>query len=78
MRRDYEKSDTMKLVGHQPISIILDNPEINKGLDDIVSAHKQGPFPTDMHWLAFTAIQYGYIMGKRAERAGRRRRKSTK
>ena len=78
MSRVYQANDTMKLLGYQDIGTIVDTPEISKGLDDIVSAHKQGHFQTDMHWLAFTAIQYGYIMGKRAERARRRRRKSTK
>lgn len=78
MRRDYEKSDTMKLVGKQKVSIILDNPEINKGLEDIVNDHLTGIFPNDFIWLAFDAVLYGYAMGKRAERARRRRRKSTK
>ena len=78
MRRDYEKSDTMKLVGKQKASIILDNPEINKGLSDIVNDHLTGSFSYDHTWLAFNAILYGYAMGIRAERARRRRRKSTK
>lgn len=78
MRRDYEKSDTMKLVGAQKVSIILDNPEIKQGLDDIVNDHLTGIFSNDFTWLAFNAILYGYVMGKRAERARRRRRISTK
>lgn len=78
MRRDYEKSDTMKLVGKQKVSIILDNPEIKQGLDDIVNDHLTDIFSYDHTWLAFNAILYGYVMGKRAERARRRRRISTK
>lgn len=78
MSRVYQANDTMKLLGYQGVGTILNNPEISKGLEDIVIGHKLGAFPTDMYWLAFNAIQYGYIMGKRAERARRRRRKPTK
>lgn len=78
MSRDYQENDTMKLVGKQNISIIRDNPEIKKGLDDIVNDHLTGIFSNDLTWLAFNAILYGYVMGKRAEKAERRQKQQRK
>lgn len=70
MKTRYEANDTMRLIGKQGIAQLLD-PEIKAAMLEILSAHgayKNGLCDDTLTELAMDCFQYGYLVGKRAER----------
>ena len=70
MENCYDKNETMKLLGHQVYSEIININELGKLIKDVAQA-RQVNFDVD---AAYDIYTLGYIYGKRAER--RRRKKN--
>lgn len=66
----YEKNDTMRLLGHQfPISAFWCNGEVRKQIQEISEGR---PYSFTLS-AASDIFMLGYIYGKRAERARRKK-----
>ena len=64
----FEKNETMKLLGHQYLSVVLDNEELKRQYFETFDAIREENLLLDRgHCLQF--VMLGIIWGKRMERA---------
>jgi len=65
----YDKNDTTRMLGYNYYSSVI-TPQVMEQMNDIVKAY---PYRTTTFDTAMDMVVLGYILGKRAERARRKK-----
>ena len=69
----HSQNETMRIIRHNGVGIILENENIGKDLNNILKAHREKD-TTYLSTVAMDAFLLGYMYGKRAELARKKAR----